>query len=108
MGEDVNSVSPTLGFIIKTVEFERYCPTFPAVCSRVRSLIVRSTDTNSTSVRGTNQRTCFELLTLPLGDVGGQKTLRTYWKNYFERTDTVAAQSTVSWECDEQSADGGS
>ncbi len=23
------------------------------------------------------------------GDVGGQKTLRTYWKNYFERTDTL-------------------
>lgn len=25
MGEDVNSVSPTLGFIIKTIEFEGYC-----------------------------------------------------------------------------------
>jgi hypothetical protein len=24
-----------------------------------------------------------------LGDVGGQKTLRTYWRNYFERTDTL-------------------
>jgi len=24
-----------------------------------------------------------------IGDVGGQKTLRTYWKNYFERTDTL-------------------
>jgi ADP-ribosylation factor-like protein 2 len=23
------------------------------------------------------------------GDVGGQKTLRTYWRNYFERTDTL-------------------
>jgi hypothetical protein len=23
------------------------------------------------------------------GDVGGQKTLRTYWKNYFEKTDTL-------------------
>jgi hypothetical protein len=27
--------------------------------------------------------TCFS------GDVGGQKTLRTYWKNYFEKTDTL-------------------
>lgn len=29
---------------------------------------------------------------LPLtfsGDVGGQKTLRSYWKNYFEKTDTL-------------------
>ena len=24
-----------------------------------------------------------------LGDVGGQKTLRSYWKNYFEKTDTL-------------------
>jgi GTPase SAR1 family protein len=23
------------------------------------------------------------------GDVGGQKTLRSYWKNYFEKTDAV-------------------
>ena len=23
------------------------------------------------------------------GDVGGQKTLRTYWKNYFEKTDAL-------------------
>jgi GTPase SAR1 family protein len=28
------------------------------------------------------------VLTFP-GDVGGQKTLRTYWKNYFEKTDTL-------------------
>ena len=24
-----------------------------------------------------------------LGDVGGQKTLRSYWKNYFEKTDAL-------------------
>lgn len=33
MGEDVNSVSPTLGFIIKTIDFDGYClplPSFPA------------------------------------------------------------------------------
>lgn len=28
-------------------------------------------------------------LTQKTGDVGGQKTLRTYWKNYFEKTDTL-------------------
>lgn len=27
-------------------------------------------------------------LTVP-GDVGGQRTLRSYWKNYFEKTDTL-------------------
>ncbi|GME28637.1 adp-ribosylation factor family protein [Neofusicoccum parvum] len=51
MDEDVNSVSPTLGFIIKTIEYEGY--------------------------------------KLNIWDVGGQKTLRTYWKNYFEKTDTL-------------------
>ncbi|CAK3860575.1 ADP-ribosylation factor family [Lecanosticta acicola] len=55
MNEDVNEVSPTLGFIIKTIDYNG-----DSICS----------------------------LTL-IGDVGGQKTLRTYWKNYFEKTDTL-------------------
>ena len=25
-----------------------------------------------------------------LGDVGGQRTLRPYWRNYFEQTDAIA------------------
>ena len=28
-------------------------------------------------------------LKLLLGDVGGQKTLRSYWRNYFEKTDAL-------------------
>ncbi|KAK6585342.1 hypothetical protein PZA11_002069 [Diplocarpon coronariae] len=51
MNEDVNTVSPTLGFIIKTIDYE-----------------------------GANTYT---------GDVGGQKTLRSYWRNYFEKTDAL-------------------
>ncbi|KAJ9628733.1 hypothetical protein H2203_002635 [Taxawa tesnikishii (nom. ined.)] len=51
LGEDINSVSPTLGFIIKTIDWDGY--------------------------------------KLNIWDVGGQKTLRTYWKNYFEKTDTL-------------------
>lgn len=51
MGEDVNTVSPTLGFIIKTIEYEGY--------------------------------------KLNIWDVGGQKTLRSYWRNYFEKTDAL-------------------
>lgn len=51
MNEDVSSVSPTLGFIIKTIDYDGY--------------------------------------KLNIWDVGGQKTLRTYWKNYFEKTDTL-------------------
>ncbi|KAI1646122.1 ARF/SAR superfamily [Daldinia loculata] len=51
MNEDVNTVSPTLGFIIKTIEYEGY--------------------------------------KLNIWDVGGQKTLRSYWRNYFEKTDAL-------------------
>ncbi|KAF8473552.1 ADP-ribosylation factor family protein [Kalaharituber pfeilii] len=52
MGEDVHGVSPTLGFIIKTVEWEGGYK-------------------------------------LNIWDVGGQTTLRTYWRNYFEKTDVL-------------------
>lgn len=48
-GEPTDTVSPTLGFNIKTLEYEGY--------------------------------------KLNVWDVGGQKTIRSYWKNYFEATD---------------------
>ncbi|ESK87958.1 adp-ribosylation factor-like protein 2 [Moniliophthora roreri MCA 2997] len=50
-GEDIKSVSPTLGFNIKTFMHGRY--------------------------------------TLNIWDVGGQRTLRPYWRNYFEQTDAL-------------------
>lgn len=48
-GEDINEISPTLGFNIKTIEHRGY--------------------------------------SLNIWDVGGQKSLRSYWRNYFESTD---------------------
>ena len=48
-GEDIASVSPTLGFNIKTMQYKRYL--------------------------------------VNLWDVGGQKTIRSYWRNYYEETD---------------------
>lgn len=48
-GEDTSVVSPTLGFNIKTLTYQKY--------------------------------------TLNIWDVGGQKTIRSYWRNYFEQTD---------------------
>ncbi|GAB4826932.1 ADP-ribosylation factor-like protein 2 [Ancistrocladus abbreviatus] len=48
-GEDTSIISPTLGFNIKTISYQRY--------------------------------------TLNIWDVGGQKTIRSYWRNYFEQTD---------------------
>ncbi|XP_022909114.1 ADP-ribosylation factor-like protein 2 [Onthophagus taurus] len=48
-GEDINTISPTLGFNIKTLEHKGF--------------------------------------KLNMWDVGGQKSLRSYWRNYFECTD---------------------
>ncbi|KAL7448142.1 hypothetical protein ACHAWC_001894 [Mediolabrus comicus] len=48
-GESVDTIEPTLGFNIKTLEHKNY--------------------------------------QLNVWDVGGQKTIRAYWRNYFERTD---------------------
>lgn len=50
-GEDVHTISPTLGFEINTLEFGKY--------------------------------------KLNLWDVGGQQTIRAYWRNYFEQTDGI-------------------
>uniref|UniRef100_A0A3Q4BH15 Uncharacterized protein n=1 Tax=Mola mola TaxID=94237 RepID=A0A3Q4BH15_MOLML len=48
-GEDVSTISPTLGFNIQTLEHKGF--------------------------------------KLNIWDVGGQKSLRSYWRNYFESTD---------------------
>ncbi|PIA55746.1 hypothetical protein AQUCO_00700219v1 [Aquilegia coerulea] len=48
-GEDTSVISPTLGFNIRTINYQKY--------------------------------------TLNIWDVGGQKTIRSYWRNYFEETD---------------------
>lgn len=49
LGEDISTISPTLGFNIKTLAFHGF--------------------------------------RLDIWDVGGQKSLRSYWRNYFESTD---------------------
>jgi len=60
--EALKDISPTLGFKISTIEFEDY--KLNICMSLSLSLLIQ-------------------------GDVGGQKTLRAYWKNYFEQTDGV-------------------
>jgi len=50
-GEDISTISPTLGFEIKTFVHGNY--------------------------------------TLNIWDVGGQRLLRPYWRNYFEQTDAL-------------------
>ncbi|KAG0226428.1 ADP-ribosylation factor-like protein 2 [Mortierella sp. GBAus27b] len=48
-GEDIDTISPTLGFNIKTLEHKGF--------------------------------------KMNIWDVGGQKSIRSYWRNYFEQTD---------------------
>lgn len=50
-GEPIDTISPTLGFNIETLEHRGY--------------------------------------KLNVWDVGGQKTIRSYWRNYYEQTDGV-------------------
>jgi len=87
MNEDITTVSPTLGFIIKTIDYEGYISAL--------TIHVVFTDpfqaTNSTSVwTCTTGRPigASSNASIP-GDVGGQKTLRSYWRNYFEKTDAL-------------------
>ncbi|KAF0687136.1 Aste57867_21107 [Aphanomyces stellatus] len=49
MGQDITTISPTLGFDIHTLEYKKF--------------------------------------KLNVWDVGGQQTIRSYWRNYFEQTD---------------------
>ena len=62
----IKQVSPTLGFKISTIDFEGYKLN---ICTTYLSSVFP--------------------LTIILGDVGGQKTLRAYWRNYFEQTDGI-------------------
>lgn len=58
MGEDTDDISPTLGFNIETIEH--------------KGEIMINTDID---------------VKLNVWDVGGQKTIRSYWRNYYEQTD---------------------
>lgn len=61
-GEDIDEISPTLGFNIKTMDYRGY--------------------------------------KLNVWDVGGQKTLRSYWRNYFESTDGLVWVRTAPFPFD--------
>jgi ADP-ribosylation factor-like protein 2 len=86
MNEDVNSVSPTLGFIIKTIDYDGWAPIclYKLVLAMLMEVQLQTQHLWALSCKTPLLR-CWP----PIGDVGGQKTLRTYWKNYFEKTDTL-------------------
>ncbi|KAF7331682.1 GTP-binding protein [Mycena kentingensis (nom. inval.)] len=90
-GEDILSVSPTLGFNIKTFAHGKYAlfslsilasglvaHRCSHICVALRLIYARIV-----------HRLCDSLLIHDVGDVGGQRTLRPYWRNYFEQTDAL-------------------
>ena len=86
-GEDISTVSPTLGFNIKTLECSGCAaarwgsprPRHPAAAAACRHKRNASTAVICPFPAFRYQ--------LNIWDVGGQKTLRSYWRNYFEATD---------------------
>jgi ADP-ribosylation factor-like protein 2 len=72
-GEDIDTISPTLGFNIKTLEHKKYYIFF----------------TKEPFVRVPFKPFLLSSYKLNVWDVGGQKSIRSYWRNYFESTDAL-------------------
>ncbi|CAL4935269.1 unnamed protein product [Urochloa decumbens] len=80
-GEDTSIISPTLGFNIKTIKYHN-------VLLLENYKLGRSVETSSLcSVELLGTSSSSEEYSLNIWDVGGQKTIRSYWRNYFEQTD---------------------
>lgn len=81
-GEDTSVISPTLGFNIKTITYQKYFSLFTTQSHTLNFfsfLILLYSFTWTLLI--------FGRYTLNIWDVGGQKTIRSYWRNYFEQTD---------------------
>jgi ADP-ribosylation factor-like protein 2 len=87
MDEDVTTVSPTLGFIIKTIDFQGLHIRLWQICFVADRTAATSWTYVGILVPGTELSLVTD--TFHQGDVGGQKTLRSYWRNYFEKTDAL-------------------
>eukprot|EP00878_Enallax_costatus_P028441 GHUV01030722.1.p1 GENE.GHUV01030722.1~~GHUV01030722.1.p1 ORF type:complete len:177 (+),score=32.71 GHUV01030722.1:430-960(+) len=61
-------------------------PTAPQF-SPIARLLHRAAQTTSRSTHHTNSKCMSRRYKLNIWDVGGQKTLRPYWRNYYEKTD---------------------
>lgn len=84
-GEDISTISPTLGFSIKVparcLSRGRHCPVFPTLP------VPRTARTGHKPGLDAPQTMQYKAYRLNIWDVGGQKTLRSYWRNYYEQTD---------------------
>uniref|UniRef100_A0A7N2KU24 ADP-ribosylation factor-like protein 2 n=1 Tax=Quercus lobata TaxID=97700 RepID=A0A7N2KU24_QUELO len=84
-GEDTSVISPTLGFNIKTITYQNNGGLIKiiAIWAMGNGQWAKCMEMNiEIPVNVT-----FGRYTLNIWDVGGQKTIRSYWRNYFEQTD---------------------
>lgn len=92
MGEDISQVSPTLGFNIKTLFYKGYSLHICKAASLPEGLHNREGFSSRTFcedwLRYDTDRHFARHYELS-GDVGGQKSLRPFWRNHFEETDAM-------------------
>lgn len=78
IGEDVRKVEPTLGFQITTLLWPREGK---ACCSKGEKLRNEGRSHLDAAISST--------VALNLWDIGGQRSIRAFWRNYFERTEAI-------------------
>ncbi|GAU50265.1 hypothetical protein TSUD_409110 [Trifolium subterraneum] len=104
-GEDTSVISPTLGFNIKTITYQNHRFLGNVNKNEDKDVIMLNLLDNSivllfdgdkhvillNLVMVVNVEAFIQIdngrYTLNIWDVGGQKTIRSYWRNYFEQTD---------------------
>jgi len=103
----IDSIEPTLGFSIQTLEYDLRdddcdcdcedddgSPSGASTSSSSKSKLQLPMTSTSTSITSTftspspspSSSTTYQL---HLWDIGGQSTIRAYWRNYFEKTDGI-------------------
>lgn len=66
----IDEIEPTLGFSIQTLDYD----------------LANDDDDNDDSDNNSDNNNSYKL---HLWDIGGQSTIRAYWRNYFEKTDGI-------------------
>ena len=108
-GQSINEIEPTLGFTIHTLDYNTNTANSNTSNSNLNSesntsnIISTTTDATTTAddTNNVNKDTeeeeeeidqiddDQENYKLHLWDIGGQSTIRAYWRNYFEKTDGI-------------------
>lgn len=88
LGQDISEISPTLGFDIQTLEYKECVTSVECACG------VRRIWSGRPIQPLCRQDACacvyayvavHNSFKLNVWDVGGQQTIRAYWRNYFEQ-----------------------